>query len=133
MNKIGYIFDLNDNIYYHNHQEVCDLFAIKATPRKTVTDIDISNSLWFPIMEGCKDKDWDNKITEAGDIILSKYLKGITELGKKKILVTFGKIKIHNNEKYKFLGVFVQTGKEKSYIKFKKIANSFIALPNSDV
>lgn len=29
MNKIGYIFDLNDNIYNQNHQEVGDLFAIK--------------------------------------------------------------------------------------------------------
>lgn len=83
-------------------------------------------------MEGCKNKDWDNKITEAGDIVLSKYLKGPTTLGKKKNLITFGKIKIHNKEKFKFLGFFTQIGKENKYIKFKKIANSFIALLNSD-
>lgn len=40
MNKIGFFISVNDNIYYKNHQEVCNLFGIKSKEHKVVTSID---------------------------------------------------------------------------------------------
>lgn len=136
MNRFSVIFNSNDKIYYDNHNSVCRLLGIKNRPRKAT--IKLGNDyiyqddklegifLWFPIMEGCKNKGWKNRLSEDELEIQVKPNKKKNNKYYEVLFITYGKFRINGKEKYRFLGIYKFERTIKNGAIFKKQANSFV-------
>lgn len=131
---------ISDNITYRTHDEVCELFGIKARPRRGGEKLNDNYHIWFPklaVQEGdkwkAKDKKWDNRLNESWDIISEKTNKGVRRKRSKQDdywksckRLTFAKTKdLEGTSGYRFIGVF-EFGMEDGQMRvYKKTADSF--------
>ena len=135
------IVKISDNITYKNHDEVCELFGIKARPRRGGEILNNDYHIWFPklaIQDGngkwkAKDKKWDNRLNKDWDTIIETTNRGIRrKRGKMDNFwktckrLTFAKTKdLEGVNGYRFIGVFEYSAEYKETRIYKKTADKF--------
>lgn len=135
------IVSINDNITYRTHDEVCELFDIKARPRRGGEILNEKYHIWFPklaIQENngkwkAKDKKWDNRLNKDWDIIVESTNRGIRRKRSKNDFywkncnrLTFAKTKdLEGRTGYRFIGVFKYSQEMRNTRIYKKISDKF--------
>ena len=135
------IVKISDNITYKTHDEVCELFGIKARPRKGGEKLNDKYNIWFPKLAvqdengkwKAKDKKWDNRLNDKWDMIIettnkeTRRKRGTEDnYWKNCKRLTFAKTKdLEGTKGYRFIGVFEYSGEVRETRIYKKVDDKF--------
>lgn len=128
---ISIIFNAQDLVIFKNQNEIFSLFKVKTQPNQHgFYPIDCSDfAIWIPIISN-DSKQWNNYLNVCENEILEKPVKnkGQKRINTKgKYRITFGKY----SDGLKFLGLFMEFGKQGGKITYKKVANAIILNPQN--
>ena len=140
--KKGNVVKINDNITYKTHDEVCELFDIKARPRRGGEILNDNYHIWFPKLAikdengkwKAKDKKWNNKLSEDWKTIIETTNKNVRrKRGKNDNYwktckrLTFAKTKdLEGTTGYRFIGVFKYVCEDGETRIYNKLSDKFV-------